>query len=90
VCRHVEVAESTVHRSIAQYGGMKANNAKRLKELEVENSPLKRLLAEAVWTRRCSTSWRNESSDPNRRRNAVHAPRVWFGLAQRRACKIVG
>jgi putative transposase len=47
VCRHLEIAESTWHRWIAQYGGMKANDAKRLKELEVENSRLKRLLADA-------------------------------------------
>ena len=30
VCRHLEVAESTWHRWLAQYGGMKANDAKRL------------------------------------------------------------
>ena len=40
VCRHLEIAESTWHRWIAQYGGMKANDAKRLKELEIENSPV--------------------------------------------------
>jgi transposase-like protein len=47
VCRHLEIAESTWHRWIAQYGGMKANDAKRLKELEIENARLKRLLADA-------------------------------------------
>ena len=47
VCRHLEIAESTWHRWIAQYGGMKANDAKRLKELEIENGRLKRLLADA-------------------------------------------
>ena len=47
VCRHLEIAESTWHRWLAQYGGMKANDAKRLKELEGENSRLKKLLAEA-------------------------------------------
>ena len=47
VCRHLEIAESTWHRWVAQYGGMKANDAKRLKELEIENSRLKRLLADA-------------------------------------------
>jgi transposase-like protein len=47
VCRHLEIAESTWHRWLAQYGGMKANDAKRLKELEGENSRLKRLLADA-------------------------------------------
>ena len=47
VCRHLQVAESTWHRWLAQYGGMKASDAKRLKELEVENTRLKKLLAEA-------------------------------------------
>jgi transposase-like protein len=47
VCRHLEIAESTWHRWLAQYGGMKANDAKRLKELEAENARLKRLLADA-------------------------------------------
>ena len=47
VCRHLEIAESTWHRWLAQYGGMKSNDAKRLKELEVENARLKKLLAEA-------------------------------------------
>ena len=47
VCRHLEIAESTWHHWLAQYGGMKANDAKRLKELEGENARLKKLLAEA-------------------------------------------
>ncbi len=47
VCRHLEIAESTWHRWLAQYGGMKANDAKRLKELESENARLKKLLADA-------------------------------------------
>lgn len=45
VCRHLQVAESTWHRWVAQYGGMKANDAKRLKELENENARLKKLVA---------------------------------------------
>ncbi len=47
VCRHLEIAESTWHRWLAQYGGMKANDAKRLKDLEAENKRLKTLLADA-------------------------------------------
>ncbi len=45
VCRQLEIAESTWHRWLAQYGGMKANDAKRLKELEGENARLKKLVA---------------------------------------------
>ena len=47
VCRQFGIAESTWARWLNQYGGMKANDAKRLKELEQENATLKKLLAEA-------------------------------------------
>jgi putative transposase len=47
VARHVEVSEQTFHRWRARYGGMKADDARRLKELERENATLKRLLADA-------------------------------------------
>ena len=43
VLRHLKIAESTWN----QYGGMKADGAKKLKELEIENARLKKLLAEA-------------------------------------------
>ena len=45
VIRHLEVSEATWNRWRNQYGGMKATEAKRLRELEVENSRLKKLLA---------------------------------------------
>jgi hypothetical protein len=46
VCRHLQIAESTWHRWKGQYGGMKANDAKRLKELETENRRLKNIVAD--------------------------------------------
>ena len=47
VCQALGVSEATFHRWRNQYGGMKAEEAKRLKELEGENKRLKKLLAEA-------------------------------------------
>lgn len=47
VIQHLGVSEATYHRWRNQYGGMKAAEAKRLKALEIENSRLKKLLAEA-------------------------------------------
>ena len=47
VCRQFQIAESTWARWLNQYGGMKADDAKRLKDLEAENAELKRLLADA-------------------------------------------
>jgi putative transposase len=46
VARHLEVSEQTYHRWRNQYGGMKADDAKRLKELERENAQLKRIVAD--------------------------------------------
>jgi transposase-like protein len=45
VCQTLEVSEQTFHRWRNQYGGMKADEAKRLKELEIENARLKRIVA---------------------------------------------
>jgi transposase-like protein len=47
VLQSLGVSQATYHRWRQQYGGMKASEAKRLKELEQENARLKRLLADA-------------------------------------------
>ena len=44
--KELGVSEQTYHRWRNQYGGMKANDAKRLKELERENSSLKAIVAD--------------------------------------------
>ena len=44
--RQIGEAEQTYYRWCKEYGGMKVNQAKRLKALEKENSRLKRLVAE--------------------------------------------
>ncbi len=46
VAKALEVSEATYHRWRAQFGGMKADDVKRLKELERENVTLKRIVAE--------------------------------------------
>ncbi len=46
VARHLEVSEATYHRWRNQYGGLKANDARRLKERERENARLKKIVAE--------------------------------------------
>ena len=46
--KELGISEQTYHRWRNQYGGMKANDAKRLKELERENVRLKRIVADQV------------------------------------------
>jgi putative transposase len=45
--KRVGATENTYYRRRREYGGMKVDRAKRLKELEKENGRLKRLLADA-------------------------------------------
>jgi putative transposase len=46
VAKHLEISEATFHRWRAQYGGMKANDAKELRQLRDENLRLKRMVAD--------------------------------------------
>ena len=46
MAKALEVSEQTFHRWRAHYGGMKADDAKRLRELERENARLKRIVAD--------------------------------------------
>ena len=46
VVQALEVSEATYNRWLAQYGGMKSEEAKRLKELEDENRRLKQIVAD--------------------------------------------
>ena len=47
VCKDLAITENTYYRWRREYGGMKVDQARRLKELERENGRLKRLLADA-------------------------------------------
>ena len=44
--KELGISENTYHRWRNRYGGMKAEDAKRLKELERENATLKRIVAD--------------------------------------------
>lgn len=46
VSRRHQVAEQTIYRWRAKYGGLEVSEAKRLKALEEENSRLKRIVAQ--------------------------------------------
>jgi putative transposase len=48
VFKQLEVSEQTYYRWRNQFGGMKADDVKRLKELEAENARLKRIVADQV------------------------------------------
>ena len=48
ICRQLGIAEQTFYRWRTKYDGMEVSEAKRLRDLEAENSRLKKLLAETI------------------------------------------
>jgi putative transposase len=48
ICREENISEVSFHRWKRQFGHMEVNEARRLKELERENSELKKMLAEVL------------------------------------------
>lgn len=61
VCKQIGVTEQTYYRWRREYGGLRTDQARRLKELERENGRLKRLLAEAELDKAIL----REAADPN-------------------------
>ncbi len=48
ICQEKNISEQTFHRWKRQFGMMEVNEAKRLKELERENTELKKMLADSL------------------------------------------
>ena len=46
ICRQLEIKDQTYYKWRKEYGGMRVDQAKRLKEIEQENSRLKKLVAD--------------------------------------------
>lgn len=48
ICRKEGISETTFYKWRAKYGGMEVSEAKRLRQLEEENSKLKKLVADLM------------------------------------------
>ena len=46
ICRSFDISEQTYYRWRKEYGGLRTDQARRLKELEKENTQLKKLVAD--------------------------------------------
>ena len=75
----------------AKYGGMEAEDAKRLTELESENNRLKRLLAEAhLDIEALKIGFGGKTLAPQCKREAVRRMLKLTVLSERRACRLAG
>ena len=48
ICRRLSISSGTFYNWRSKYAGLEVNEAKRLRELEIDNSKLKKLLAEKM------------------------------------------
>ena len=80
VCKKLGVSEQTYSRWRKEYGGLRLDQAKRLKALEQENTQLKKLVADQALDKR----WPRETSEPvptTPSRGACAAPAGRLGAA---------
>ena len=64
VCRQIGVSEQTYYRWRREYGGLKVDQARRLKELEQENARLKRAVADLTLDKLILKEAAREFSEP--------------------------
>ena len=91
VVAQVGVSEATFHRWRTHYGGIKADDAQRLRELERENRDLRHQVADQcldiLMLRQVLSG---AMLPPAVRVQLVTALRNRFGVSERRACEVIG
>ncbi|MDP9338696.1 MAG: IS3 family transposase [Acidobacteriota bacterium] len=90
-CKETEITVQTYYRWRKEYGGLKLDQAKRMKELERENAKLKRLVAELALEKQILKDVAfGKLLSPGRRRCAVEHARERYEVSERHACRLLG
>ncbi|WP_246410343.1 IS3 family transposase [Granulicella aggregans] len=88
-CKEAGIVEQTYFRWRKEYGGLQVDQAKRLKELEQENSKLKRLVANLSLDNLVLKDFAfGKLLSPERRRIAADHAQQKHGMTERRACRL--
>ena len=90
VCRENNLTEQTFYRWRRKYGGMEISEAKKLRELERENTELKKMVADILLDNQDAegTELKKIVSLADRRRGAQYLERS-LAVSERRACQVV-
>ncbi|NOX94508.1 MAG: IS3 family transposase [Alphaproteobacteria bacterium] len=90
VIRRLGVNKITYYRWRKEYGGMKVEQAKKLKDLEKENGRLKRLLADAELDKAIlKEAAGGKLVGPSRKREFIEHACDMPGVSERRACRLL-
>ena len=88
--RQIGVSEVTYYRWRQEYGGLKTDQVKRLKELEQENTRLRRAISDLTLDKLILQEAARETSSPARRRACIEQVREVMHVSERRACAALG
>ncbi|MES0447947.1 MAG: IS3 family transposase [Desulfobacterales bacterium] len=89
--RKIGVTEQTYYRWRKEYGGMRVEQAKRLKVMEKENARLKKLVAElSIDISILKEVAGGKLLSPSKRRQAILFVQRKLGISERRACTVLG
>lgn len=89
--RSIGVTEVTYYRWRSEYGGLKGDQVKRLKELETENARLRRAVSDPTPEQDDPCRGRQgKLLSPARRRACVDYVTEELGVSERRACRVLG
>ncbi|MFI5323929.1 MAG: IS3 family transposase [Thermodesulfobacteriota bacterium] len=90
ICREIGVTENTYYRWRKEYGGMGLDQARRLRELERENSRLKRAVADLTLDNLIlKEASKGKLLSTERRYGCVVHVQQKLGVSERRACKVL-
>ena len=89
--RSIGVTEVTYYRWRTEYGGLKGDQVKRLKELETENARLRRAVSDLTLDKMIlAEAAAGKLLSPARRRACVDHVVAELGISERRACRVLG
>ncbi|MFC7292845.1 IS3 family transposase [Hirschia litorea] len=89
--RAIGVTEQTYYRWRKEYGGLKMDQAKRLKELEKENQRLRRAVSDLTIDKMIlAEAAKGKLLSPSRRRACVDHVISELGISERQACRVIG
>ncbi|MCQ0093974.1 IS3 family transposase [Roseovarius sp. M141] len=89
--RQIGVTQQTYYRWRKEYGGMSRDQLKRLKELEVENTRLRRAVSDLTLDKMILTEAApGKLLSPSRRRQCIDHVRQTLSVSERRVCRTLG
>ncbi|HTG22473.1 MAG TPA: IS3 family transposase [Reyranella sp.] len=91
ICRGLGISEQSYYRWRRVYGGLKVDQARRLKDLERENHRLKKAVSELTLDKLIlKEAPRGKILSPSRKRACVVHVRTRIAVSERRTCRVIG